>query len=824
MSRERRRCGGGRLGPLAAVMIWVLTGAAMGQGSEGFLPDPITTAELGEYAQRLELSDQQRIALEGLHDGYKEQFRELRATDIQKFQERMWELNSAGGLPSRKVLEEMFDDLERLQRRIAALDRSLFDRAVPLLTEPQQSRLQRVRLARERRRMTLNQLMPFSGNPVDLSAMVLDLDVSREQRQVVDTSLIGYEQRLTKMLTEQQESMLKLWLDMLDGIEAAGITEEMMDDPEQMAAVQEQMMGVYMHVMQRQLEQIKDVTKLNRDTLRTIKPLLDVEAADRLERRFLRDAYPEIGYQMHDPNVLRMALRLDDLADEQRSTLQAEAAAWDLRRGQIIGEAIEQAEATRKEQMSAMFGDVASDWEAMEARAEGFRQRYQELVEQGRTLVKTLLTEEQWAALQKTTITDAHGNHMTIMGEYVPTEVETVTVEDAEDESTLYQRWGHDQFLAPQIDDRELEVYLRLLNVTDDQRAVAEMLHEEYESKFGELQTGVIADVSRAGSSIWQQEDEDSPYRFNLRAVDEQAAARKRARAAIDGLDTDLFANIDAAVLREDQKPKLERVRLMRRRLGCASALMYSGGGQMTDLTEIIGRVLSPEEIAAIDSQLLDYERTLTETLEQAYDIAQRIEQGNYQWQAQMQYDADGSVINQPDPESYQKLIGSAYEAMNELVRQTHALNDETMETIGEVLPATSVDALKLAIRRRSFPHIYQDHLSVERHLERAMELADLSDDQRRKLGDLSAGYLPTYYDLCDQLAELEQNQTPWGGEWTEEQMRRYQEMQARQAQLNFDRSELCLRTARRLKTILSEDQLKRIGRLPEPQSERVWW
>src|SRR5687767_15090335 len=58
---------------------------AVAQGTMGAVPDPISARELDRYADRLGLSQQQRIAVEEFHTLYREEFRVLRESDIEKF-------------------------------------------------------------------------------------------------------------------------------------------------------------------------------------------------------------------------------------------------------------------------------------------------------------------------------------------------------------------------------------------------------------------------------------------------------------------------------------------------------------------------------------------------------------------------------------------------------------------------------------------------------------------------------------------------------------------------------------------------------------------
>src|SRR5688572_17150190 len=66
--------------------LWLaMSSVAVGQGTRGYLPDPISTQQLSQYADRLGLSDQQRHAAEAMHLDYMKEFATLREKQIAPF-------------------------------------------------------------------------------------------------------------------------------------------------------------------------------------------------------------------------------------------------------------------------------------------------------------------------------------------------------------------------------------------------------------------------------------------------------------------------------------------------------------------------------------------------------------------------------------------------------------------------------------------------------------------------------------------------------------------------------------------------------------------
>ena len=86
---------------VAVTLATSLAGSARAQGTAGTLPDPISTRQLGAYADWLGLSRSQRAAVETIHDDYKRDFQTLRQGEIAEFLKSMHSMQS-GGMPERE--------------------------------------------------------------------------------------------------------------------------------------------------------------------------------------------------------------------------------------------------------------------------------------------------------------------------------------------------------------------------------------------------------------------------------------------------------------------------------------------------------------------------------------------------------------------------------------------------------------------------------------------------------------------------------------------------------------------------------------------------
>ena len=171
----------------------------------------------------------------------------------------------------------------------------------------------------------------------------------------------------------------------------------------------------------------------------------------------------------------------------------------------------------------------------------------------------------------------------------------------------------------------------------------------------------------------------------------------------------------------------------------------------------------------------------------------------------------------------YQQFIGPALQEFTDAEKAIGDLNKATLDKLIKVLSPGKASALRRAYDKKAYPSIYNDAASVEDHLSRALALPDLTADQRNRLSEVAADYRPAYEALCRRLIKL--GGMPRGeliGEdfdWKSEQDR-----QQSVATIRFDRDELSARAAARLGAILTEEQVRRIGGLPEPPEDSNPW
>jgi len=185
--------------PLLLVCVAVATAVVVAptvhaQGTSGTLPDPISTPELDEYAAILNLSEQQRQAIEPMHNRYLEQFQQLRSDEIEDFLEQFRGLRRQMFQPNGfEAIKDATRRHRRIMARIESLDSALFNEIQTVLSDDQTTLLPRARLARARERYSSNAIrFATSRNPaarVDLLEVARAVDLPADDRRAIEPVL-----------------------------------------------------------------------------------------------------------------------------------------------------------------------------------------------------------------------------------------------------------------------------------------------------------------------------------------------------------------------------------------------------------------------------------------------------------------------------------------------------------------------------------------------------------------------------------------------------------------------------------------------------------
>ncbi len=835
---------------LIAVSLAVLAMAApaAAQGTMGLLPDPITTRELEDFAMRLRLSSQQRKAVEDLHDQYKREFRELRETEIADFMKSM--MSMQGGMPARQAVEEMIDRMTKIRKQIELVDSRLFDRMQPILTDEQLVMLPRVRLVRERTRLASQQMMWMGGGaPPDLSAMVFELDLTPEQMQAIDPTLAGYESRLTATMAKMQDASSKMFLAMIDAMESAGITQETVEDPdpEVAAKVEEAMQQIFESVTTEIMMLSSDLAQENRRTCRSLMSMLPQEQGRSLRDALYRRAYVEARFALPNDTMFPAALKLDDLTDEQRDMLRAAQQQFYSSMDQLLERIVDYLDEFNRS--GSPFDFAREHWEEKNKKLEESRARATEIraaaVQDVTNILGAELTKKiqpHIAAMQSgapdvmaEVLADAMEADHAAAGEGAATDEPGDGGAIAIEESQAMV-WSGNQWLPPQISHQDLNEYAAILKLSEEHYAVLQHLYKSYVEAFGRIRSTEIAAASNAAQSMWQWDEATGQLRVPAGETAEQLyRLRQQAMQAICDADEAFFNDVEITLVSEAQAQQMMRVRMMRERARCRQGsnmrqwFSPRSAEATVDLMQMIRRLrLSEDTLQKIDSQLYRYEVAVTPLLRKYYESALRVQQAQDHWNIEINRNAEEGVAT--SAARYRELFEEPSKRASEISRELARINRETLEQILEAINSDAAFELRAAYNREAFPTVYNDPVCIDRHLNEARKLSDLTDDQQRMLDELAVEYHPAYRDFCEQMIKIHAETEEYAYwymsmEDDPDQQRRWMERMEAIAKLNFDRSELNARAVSRLKSILTEEQIKRIGGLPElPENTFNMW
>ena len=113
---------------LCCLLAGPIADRASAQGTSGMLPTPISSRDLDVYGETLDLTREQRDAIDAIHEQYREDFRVLREGDIEAYMGEVSGMWRAGFRSlNREAIEESIQKLDRVMRKIRLTDDRLFD-------------------------------------------------------------------------------------------------------------------------------------------------------------------------------------------------------------------------------------------------------------------------------------------------------------------------------------------------------------------------------------------------------------------------------------------------------------------------------------------------------------------------------------------------------------------------------------------------------------------------------------------------------------------------------------------------------------------------
>ena len=205
-------------------------------------PDPILVEEVEAWRDHLDLSNEQMRAVLRLHETYRQEFAELRESTIQRFQDTITEMVPLFSgimfgdveVPARKELEEVLRRSKQVTAGIQSVDGDFFDEVEEVLTSRQSDQLEIQRLYRGLAHYKISQMILSGlnrGLRLDLTSVLLSLEVDGRLRQVVEEAILGHLRSTlprAKRLHDDMYEIVTIVLDLIDELNLRNMKPEQM--------------------------------------------------------------------------------------------------------------------------------------------------------------------------------------------------------------------------------------------------------------------------------------------------------------------------------------------------------------------------------------------------------------------------------------------------------------------------------------------------------------------------------------------------------------------------------------------------------------------
>jgi hypothetical protein len=835
-----------RLGQLLSLLLVALAtlgsaNVSLAQGTEGLVPDPISSKDLRVYAERLSLTSEQRLALSELHVGYREKYRELRYGEIQDLFGRL-EGFEPMKMPAVKEVKEVIDQRRRILSAIEDLDRGFFEEVQAVLTEEQLERIPRILRAREKQRYTL----PFYGElgNIDLIELLDEMEMTAEELAAMDSVLEQYEIASTASARDFHDELIHVVTAMLKKLEELGINEDSFSNPLGMMAT---ITAVDVALKETGKDLQAAVVKQRQDTERYMRQMGEVLPAGRaeaLEQAYLRSVYSQVypDRQTTKP-MFEAALALEDLSEAQRTTL------TDLRDrfGEQHRRVSQEMREAVDERMETIISVDPTGWESHWRTTQELRKERSDLNEQMRGTIKETLSEEQHDRAERQATRLASPGHRiysesarssresTVTFETADGTVVTMDAEDLGDNATVVSVNGEiielsesgEMAAEPEID-REQPVGMahigpfttsdingmaRLLRLDRQQKEAALALHDDYLDRFQELRE----EQEETLLSEPQRRMYDEEGNVQISALDQMSRGRIEFRELVAEVDAEFLDEVEW-VLMPDQAKRLEIARLHRQMsvFGDGNRRFYSSfsvPGLVNAIDLVSDLALSDEEFDAALPVLKAYATGSVPYKSTAYEVSQEQQQLWQRVMAESEANTPGDwmAISEIVREKGKPLREQSDQARKSLLE----LQEKALADLRQVLPDSQVAPLLRSFYETAYPNVYPDPTLVDNVFDEAMGLRDLTTPQYESLQAAFDHYAEEHSRACGQMIEAARGLQLAGENWFDPEAMRERGRHERMLEtLRFDRQELNALYRMRIEAILTPGQVGKMRTL----------
>jgi len=379
-----------------------------------------------------------------------------------------------------------------------------------------------------------------------------------------------------------------------------------------------------------------------------------------------------------------------------------------------------------------------------------------------------------------------------------------------------------DRFLPERISRRDVRRYAKRMQLPADMIEVLDVLHSDYMERVAAID---VFDRLRQAKQAARELRETAAA---TPAIDHVFELRQQALEAMVDADAAFFDDVRTVVgkEREDLLVRVQGSRLRRSWAGRARDRLSLGRGTSNESgVDLVSIVLeqqpTDDELARLDDVLSSYESRATQAFRARLEAQLDMQRIADHWQSEITAASreDIAAVIQLQNE-YRETMRKPTARVTEANETIAKLNRSTLDLALAELPVARAHEIRRAYELAAFPSIYEDAASVDRHLKVAIKLADLTGEQRAQIVDLDGNYRAEYEELSrEMIAQLGITSLNVAG-LDPDEFKKWQVRLQELARIGFDRNELNGRAISRMAAILTGDQVRRIGGLPEPLGE----
>ena len=557
-----------RLVRISALIIAVTTTApVMAQGVDG-VADPMSLrSTMDLFSRYTDLELQQRIGIVEAHDRYLQAFERLREGEIQEFIDLadQAEARRSGTMPDFDEMDEVFKNLNNVNRRVASLDRRFFEEIGAVLSEEHADALARVGLMRGRERNITSGGMISRGFGAGIDAAFWKIEPTEEEKIAVDEILRGYESSMARLVEGHSKASVGMVRSIYQNMNEAGfgnLTPEDMQNPEIMQDMRAAMQEARRLAMQPAYETKTAIEDRALWAAKGFRSLLAPDRWHRMKRFWISEAFPGTGLGLEGGNELDVTrhakLVRAEIADDQDRVAAMEAILrnWYATADRQTDELIEFA---RKQSAQELVGPMDMVMDMGNIRPDAILEvhvKRREVADKAiRSLMELVSDPAVRAAIPKR-IEDG-GSVIVPGGMEIPIQPnqQEVGPEIEEDRARIGNARTFANIPVP-ISREDLALFGWLVGLDEGEQGILEMMHDDYLDAWTDIVDDRIEEAVLANALNTQATPAESA---------EQGMVRIRmVLDAILQLDGRFFDEVESALGGESRRQGLEAMRIQR--------------------------------------------------------------------------------------------------------------------------------------------------------------------------------------------------------------------------------------------------------------------